>query len=440
MFVGNVNEVVRHRYLQREHKKKLLEIVVHRSKDAAKIEDHQNLQYMLNKTQQIKKNYQLKTEKECILKENKRVLKNLLRICDNNDKDFKTNTQFPKSRAVTYDEIKNKLISSRMRDRRNTMNGINNDNIALSKKLVGTHSKVSKAAFEKAWQDKKSYNSYHGKFDQGGSLSVNRQAGKMLSTTQNSPRTIYDKIGYNEEPIEIRFSSIPPLRTQKIKMRTTRHFAKKKIREANDYMTNWKYQNATTGFESNRNNSNNRSDIVHKNRYPNAYDKYSVHSFRPHGEMNVFEKADEEDCNKSLETAGFRNYSNLDEAEQNNKNRSIDNSAKKNRLKNKNTTSGHAILKTDIDETNESDSGNEKRANTANIQQNVEEDGQQENYIDKITIDKQDIDIQEQSPQEKNTTDNDTRVKITDYKKTEESNQLRGSTNQKLNEMDITVE
>ena len=443
MFVGNVNEVIKHRYLQREHKKKLLEIVVHRSRDAAKIEDHQNLQYMLNKTQQIKTNYKLKTEKEYILKENKRVLKNLLKICDN-DKELKHNNKFPQSRAVTYDEIKNKIISSKMRDRRNTMNEINNENISLSRKLVTTQSKVSKAHFEKLWSDKKSFNANVCRFDQTGGLKINRQATKILSTTQNSPRTIYDKIGYNEEPIEIRFSSIPPLRTQKIKMRTTRNFTRKKIKEANDYVSTWKNQNSTTGFDSNRINPNNRSDIVPKSRYAHPYDKYSVHSFMPGRERNVFENPDSEDCNKSLETAVFKNHSNIYDLDPNNQGSTKNHKGLSNRqspLKHKNSTSGHAILRTEAAHINtDSDAINDKRANTANNSQQKEEENQQEDYIDKITIDKQDIDIKQQSPKGKDNSNIDTEMKITDYKNAEGSVQLRGSTNQKLNEMDITVE
>ena len=315
MFVGNVNEVVKHRYLLREHKKKLLEIVVHRSKDSSKIEDHQNLQYMLNKTTQINQNHKLKTEKEGILKENKRVLKNLLKICDH-DKEWKQNNKFITNKAVTYDEIKNKLVSSRLRDRKDTMNGINNQNITLSRKLVSTQSNVSKDKFEKIWSDKKMYQTNPGKFDMTGDLWNARVVNKMLPSTKATPRTIYDKIGYNEEPIEIRFSSIPPLRTQKVKHKTTERFVRRKVKEGNRMMSDWKYPapaSRTTGFESRSERTKvserqNKTFSEHKNRQ--NHEKYSVHSFMPNRSNKVFRNEMSDECNKSLETAVFRNASN----------------------------------------------------------------------------------------------------------------------------------
>ena len=110
-----------------------MDIAFNPTKDSEKIVDFQQLQYDLKKNKAINRKFEIKNEKKEILTENKRVLKKLLTIVD--EKDARKNRS---SSYATYDDIKDKLVQGRIRDRRVYFNKINKDNQAMSEKICLT--------------------------------------------------------------------------------------------------------------------------------------------------------------------------------------------------------------------------------------------------------------------------------------------------------------
>jgi len=323
------------------------------------------------------------------------------------------------------------------------MNGINNANISLSKKLVSTQSNVSKAKFEKLWSDKKMYQTNPSRFDETGEVWNSRVVNKMLTTATSSPKTIYDKIGYNQEPIEIRFSSIPPLRTQKVKHKTTEKFVRKKIKEGNTMMSGWKNlpPHQSSGFESSRNRISGKNRTFSEHKYSKdrskAYDKYSTHDFHQNRTTNVFRNEVSDECNKSLETAVFRNGSNniskLYGQEGSPRFKS------KKSVKSKQSDSNASLSKklTNPEKSLESPYKTESvgtKMATKNTNMSLRENSGEnvEDTNNDIQIDKQDIDIEQNQRMKTNTEES--------QGQSNEINNVRESTNKKLDEMDINVE
>ena len=210
-----------------------------RSKDRKKLEEHNKLCYNVKNNVQIHHDYKNKRYKETLLEENRRVLRNLLRICDENESAYKR----PNTRSCSYDEIKANMAKTKVRDRRNTMQTIDYGNRLLSRKLCDVTSTIAKDKFDKEWRNKKSRHFQHSRFE-GSESRTKKIADQILSSHQTiAPKTIFDRIGFNEEPIDIRYANMPPLKTLPKRSslnKPSKKMIKKRKDEANKFVREWR--------------------------------------------------------------------------------------------------------------------------------------------------------------------------------------------------------
>ena len=124
----------------------MLEIAVKDSKSVEKMRSHQDLTNNYTNSRSAFKQYDINKKRLEVVDKNKYMLKNLTRFCDADI--IRRNTLPPKN----YDDNKNRLGCSKVRDRRKAVNGIISDNKHIVRKLNDVRSSMPKNVIEKSWK------------------------------------------------------------------------------------------------------------------------------------------------------------------------------------------------------------------------------------------------------------------------------------------------